>query len=90
VVTFTGLRWRELLMATPNDPPGFSPPSAAECYRFCLANPNVAVALAAPGDRKHLEANLSLFDDWRAPTTEWLEAMQQHGDRVHRHASEFW
>jgi predicted aldo/keto reductase-like oxidoreductase len=90
VVTFTGLRWRELLKATPNDPPGFSPPSAAECYRFCLANPNVAIALTAPGDRKHLEANLSLLDDWRTPPGKQLEAIRQHGDHVHRHASEFW
>lgn len=90
VVAFTGLRWRELLKATPNDPPGFSPPSAAECYRFCLANPNVAIALTAPGDRKHLEANLSLLDDWRTPPGEQLEAIRLHGDRVHRHTSEFW
>lgn len=90
VVTFTGLRWRELLKPTPNDPPGFSPPSAAACYRFCLANPAVAVALTAPGNRKHLEANLSLLDDWHAPPREKLEAIRQHGDRVHRHASEFW
>jgi predicted aldo/keto reductase-like oxidoreductase len=90
VVTFTGLRWRELLKPTPNDPPGFSPPSATECYRFCLSNPNVAVALTAPGNREHLEANLSLLDDWRTPPGEELEAIRQHGDRVHRHASEFW
>lgn len=90
VVTFTGLRWREMLKPTPHDPPGFSPPSAAECYRFCLANPNVAVALTAPGNRKQLAANLSLLDDWRSPPVEQLEAIRQHGDRVHRHASEFW
>ena len=90
VVTFTGLRWRELLKATPTDPPGFSPPTAAECYRFCLANSDVAVTLTAPGNRKHLESNLSLLDDWHAPPGEKLEAIRQHGDRVHRHASEFW
>src|SRR5207245_2955336 len=54
VVTFTGLRWKALLAHTPDDPPGFTPPSAIECYRFCLANPAVAVALAAPGNRSEL------------------------------------
>ena len=66
VVTFTGLRWKGLLAATPEDPPGFTPPSAVECYRFCLANPAVAVALAAPGNRSELDQDLALLDDWRA------------------------
>ena len=51
IVTFTGLRWKALLAHTPEDPPQFTPPSAVECYRFCLANPIVSVALAAPGNR---------------------------------------
>lgn len=90
VVTFTGLRWRELLKPTPSDPPGFTPPTATECYRFCLANPNVAVALTAPGDRAELEANIALLDDWGPPSAERLQEIRLHGDRVHRHASEFW
>lgn len=90
VVTFTGLRWRELLKPTPSDPPGFAPPTAAECYRYCLANPNVAVTLTAPGTRSHLEANLSLLDDWGPLTAKRLDEIRRHGDRVHRHASEFW
>ena len=90
VVTFTGLRWSALLKATSDCPGGFEPPSAAECYRFCLANPDVAVALAAPGDRPELEHALSLLGDWRAPAQDSYEAMRAHGDRVRLHAGVFW
>jgi aryl-alcohol dehydrogenase-like predicted oxidoreductase len=90
VVTFTSLRWKALLRPTPDDPPGYAPPSAADCYRFCLAHPSVAVALAAPGNRAELEQVLALVDDWRAPSADEIDAIRRHGDRVHRHASEFW
>ena len=89
VVTFTGLRWKALLKHTPEDPPGFTPPSAVDCYRFCLANPSVAVALAAPGNRKELEQDLALLDDWRAPDPDSNEALRAHGDRVRKHAGVF-
>ena len=90
VVTFTGLRWGALLRSTPDDPPGHRPPSARDCYRFCLANEHVSVALAAPGDRSELEHDLGLLDDWRAPSREEWDAIRGHGDRVRRHAGVFW
>jgi predicted aldo/keto reductase-like oxidoreductase len=90
VVTFTGLRWRALIEPTPHDPEGFRPPLASECYRFCLSNPAVSVALMAPGDRKHLEENLQLLNDWRASGPAEAQELLAHGDRVHRHAREFW
>ena len=90
VVTFTGLRWRALLNATADCPEDFEPPSAAECYRFCLANPDVAVVLAAPGDRAELDHVLSLLGDWRGPAQDSHEAMRAFGDRVRRHAGAFW
>ena len=90
VVTFTGLRWRDLLRPTPDDPPGFCPPSAADCYRFCLAHPCVAVTLAAPNGRDELTEDLKLLDDESEPGESWLRAMRAHGRRVHRHAREFW
>jgi hypothetical protein len=36
VISFTALRWGDLLLPTPKDPAGFKPPSTALCYRFCL------------------------------------------------------
>jgi predicted aldo/keto reductase-like oxidoreductase len=90
VVTFTGLRWKALLERTPADPAGFVPLSAIAWYRFCLANPAVAVALAAPGKRSELEQDMALLDDWRAPDVEAIERLREHGDRVRKHAGAFW
>lgn len=90
VVTFTGLRWKALLGTTPDDPPGFEPPKAADCYRFCLSNPAVTVALAAPGNRRELEETLTLLDDWRESDAAETERWRAHGDRVRKHAGEFW
>lgn len=90
VVTFTGLRWKALLDRTPDDPPDFAPPSAVECYRFCLAHPSVAVALAAPGNRQELDEDLMLLDDWRAPEEHVRETLRAHGDRVRKNAGVFW
>ena len=90
VVTFTGLRWGALLKATPEDPPGCRPAIPADCYRFCLANPNVAVALMAPADRAELDANLNLLEDWRPPAPAEMLAIRAHGERVRRHAGAFW
>ena len=90
VVTFTGLRWKALLHGTPDDPPGFSPPFAEDCYRFCLAHPGVAVALMAPGNRTELEQDLRLLDDWRAPDGSERAQLVEHGERVKRHAGVFW
>ncbi len=90
VVTFTGLRWKALLNPTPEDPPDFQPPGAADCYRFCLANENVAVALTAPANRRELQENLRVLDDWRAPTAAEILAIRAHGDRVRRTAGVFW
>jgi predicted aldo/keto reductase-like oxidoreductase len=90
VVTFTGLRWKALLEATPEDPIDFVPPVAAECYRFCLANENITVVLTAPANRKELEDNLTLLDDWRPPSSMEIRAIRAHGERVRRHAGAFW
>ena len=90
VVTFTGLRWRDLLQATPDDPPGLPPPSAAECYRFCMQHPAVSVALAAPNGRAELVEALRALDDSAQIEHGWMERMRAHGERVHRHAREFW
>jgi predicted aldo/keto reductase-like oxidoreductase len=90
VVTFTGLRWKALLESTPDAPEGFEAPSARDCYRFCLAEPGVSVALTAPGTREELEDNLKLLEDWHPPQPGERESMRRHGDRVRRHAGTFW
>ena len=89
VVTFTALRWRDLLRATPTDPPGFVPPNAADCYRFCLAHPAVSVVLAAPDGRAQMMEALRLLDDAHGDGEVWMRAMQEHGARVRQHRRDF-
>jgi hypothetical protein len=61
-----------------------------ECYRFCLANPAVAVALAAPGNRSELDQDLALLNDWRVQEAVVRGNLLAHGERVRRTAGEFW
>jgi predicted aldo/keto reductase-like oxidoreductase len=89
VTAFTCTRWGALLNSTPDDPPGFVPPSAPECYRFVLAHPGVSVALMAPDGADELEENLAILEDWRALTAERYQALKAHGDRVRRWAGRF-
>ena len=89
VVVYTAQRWGALRRATRDDPPGFTPPAATEWYRFALAHPAVSVVLMAPNGRRELEENLTLLDDWRAPTAAEFESMVEHGLRVRRHAGRF-
>lgn len=88
VVAFTCLRWGALLEPTPDDPPGFVAPRAADWYRFVLCQP-VAVALMAPDNASELAENLKLLDDWRGLHPDEREALLAHGDRVRRHAPSF-
>lgn len=89
VVAFTAERWGALARGTPDDPAGFAPPRAPEWYRFALANPSVRVVVAAPDGRAELEEDLSLLDDWRAPTPEEFATLIGHGEHVRRHAGQF-
>lgn len=89
VVAFTAQRWGALREHTPEDPSGFSPPPASAWYRFALANSSVSVVLMAPGNRRELEEDLTLLEDWRPPRPEELEMLIAHGLRVRRHAGLF-
>lgn len=89
VVAFTCLRWGDLLHGTPDDPAGFDPPSAPDWYRFVLSNPLVAVALAAPDDRKELEEDLAILSDLQPPDERKLSTLRRHGERVRRHCGYF-
>ena len=89
VVSFTAQRWGALGQSTPDDPPGFQPPAAREWYRFALAHPSVSVVLMAPANRRELEDDLTLLDDWRPPRPDEFAALIAHGGRVRRHAGTF-
>lgn len=59
IVAFTATRWRSLFEA----PAGWTdrPPSAVDCYRYCLAQPAVQIVLTAPQTVEQLEENLAVL-----------------------------
>jgi aryl-alcohol dehydrogenase-like predicted oxidoreductase len=89
VVAYTALRWQALLGSTPDDPPGFQLPTAAECYQFVLAHPGVNVVLMAPDSETELAEDLALLELRVGLSPERYQQMQAHGDRVRRHAGSF-
>jgi aryl-alcohol dehydrogenase-like predicted oxidoreductase len=60
IVAFTATRWGTLL-APHADWPG-QPPTASDCYRYCLAEPAVQVVLTAPRSLAELEQNLDVLE----------------------------
>ncbi len=81
IVSFTNTRWGDLLKAK-NMPDGFQPPTATDCYRFALSNPNVHVAIAGPKDEPQTRAAIAALD--RGPMDdEELTRMRTIGDHVH-------
>jgi aryl-alcohol dehydrogenase-like predicted oxidoreductase len=81
IVSFTNTRWGGLLKAK-NMPPGFSPPSASECYRFALSNPHVDVAICGPKNDGEMEAAQAVLAA-RPMDEEELQSMCRIGDHVH-------
>jgi aryl-alcohol dehydrogenase-like predicted oxidoreductase len=60
IVAFTATRWGTLLEPHA-DWPG-PPPTASDCYRYCLAQPSVQVVLTAPRSLAELEQNLGVLE----------------------------
>ena len=89
VVAFTCLRWGALMQETPQDPQGFVPPSASQCYRFVLTNRHVDVALMAPDGDRELQDNLSILNDWHELDQAEYASLAAHGQRVRLHAGHF-
>ena len=80
VVAFTATRWRTLLAGHP-DWPG-SPPSALDCYRYCLSRPTVKVVLSAPTTLEQLRENLPLLNA-RTLNTDERTRWEAYGDLIH-------
>lgn len=89
VIAYTALRWGALLRPTPDDPPGFSVPHAAQWYRFVLQHPAVTVTLAAPRTRAELHEDLRVLDATGPLGDEECAALAGHGERVKSHAGGF-
>jgi aryl-alcohol dehydrogenase-like predicted oxidoreductase len=81
IVAFTATRWGQLLKAK-KMPPGETPASAPECYRFVLSNPAVDVSMMGARTVGEMRQNLAVLDS--GPMTEAeLERMRRIGDCVH-------
>jgi aryl-alcohol dehydrogenase-like predicted oxidoreductase len=85
IVSFTNTRWGELLDDN-NMPPGFSAPTAADCYRFVLSHPRVQVATTGPKNDDEMRHALTVLD--RDPMDEEeLQRMRTIGDHLHAQRS---
>lgn len=87
IVTYTATRWRALLKSTK----GWEGPvmTAADCYRFCLSNPDVDITLTGPKTRQQLEENLKSIRDKGPLSDEEKKWMSEFGQAVHKASSRF-
>jgi aryl-alcohol dehydrogenase-like predicted oxidoreductase len=81
VIAFTATRWGTLLESRAEG--NGDPPSAADCYRFCLAQRAVHVVLTAPKTVAELHENLAAL---KSPpmTDEARRHWEQFGDVIYR------
>jgi len=87
VVSYTATRWGHLLDPR-KIPPGATPPSSADCYRFVLSHPAIHVCLCGPRDMQQMKAALQTLDSQPMKNAE-LDRMRVIGNHVHRQRSFF-
>ena len=81
VISYTATRWTYLIRKQK----GWDEekiPTAGECYRFVLSNPNVHVCLTAPRNVKQLEENLKSLDAGPLNEEE-MRLIKKYGDLIH-------
>lgn len=83
LIAYTALRWGTLLDAR-YAPPGESPLTAVEAYRFVLSNPAVDVCLAGPRDADELTAALTA-QELGPLDEEGLARARRVGDAAYQH-----
>lgn len=87
LVTYTATRWGHLLQPK-HMPPGESPLSASDCYRFSLSDPRVNICLCGPRNMDQMQTALTALD--KGPLTpEETERITRIGDHVHKSAKGF-
>ena len=80
IVAFTATRWGTLLKARPDW--SDEPPSAVDCYRYCLSNRSVHVVLTAPESVQQLDENLAVVNSPPMSDHE-REQWERYGDVVY-------
>ena len=82
VVAFTATRWGTLLKLNPEWPSG--PPTAADCYRYCLAHPAVDLVLTAPESIAELADNVGVLKS--PPMSDPVcDHWERYGDIIYKH-----
>ena len=84
IVSFTGTSWGQL-MNPGYTPPGERTPTAADCYRFVLANPDIDVCATGPASSAHVDEALSAREVGPLSDDE-LAWMKRVGAEVRRRA----
>ena len=82
LVSYTATRWGSLLKSK-KMPPGTSPLTATECYRFVLSNPHVDVCMTGPSNRAEMQEALKALELGPLSEAE-MERIRVIGDYVHR------
>jgi aryl-alcohol dehydrogenase-like predicted oxidoreductase len=82
IVGYTATRWTYLLRRPKGLPKDAAVPTAGQCYRFVLSNPEVNVCLTAPKSLKEFEENLASVQAGPLSGEEML-FMRKFGDAVH-------
>ncbi len=83
VVAFTATRWGTLLEQDASCTG--EPPTAVDCYQYCLAHPAVQIVLTAPKSIHELKQNIGILKlppMTRACRSKW----ERFGDRVYQHS----
>jgi len=88
LVSYTATRWGFLTRRTKGWPKDAPIPTAGQCYRFVLTNPDVDVVLMAPRNEKQLAENLAAVRQGPLPEDE-MAFLRTYGDAVHRNAGWF-
>jgi len=82
IVAYTATRWGKLMQAPRGYDGGVRPPTAPECYRFALTNPNVHVVLNGPRNRDELRENVAALAEGPLSPARHAE-LCAFGDAVH-------
>jgi aryl-alcohol dehydrogenase-like predicted oxidoreductase len=85
IVAFTVLRWGDLLNPK-KMPPGETPLTPAQCYRFALSNPHVHVAISGPKTDEEMSHTLGVLKAGPLDAEE-MTRVRAIGDFVYRQKS---
>ena len=82
ILSYTATRWTELVRRPGKWPKDEPYPTAPQCYRFVLSNPNVSACQTAPSNMMQLRENLSVLNQGPLADDE-MQLLKRAGDMVH-------